>query len=609
MSNQIQDAEDQLGLTAVTINSSNTDEWESAIQTVTDDQCDLILISPERLANNRFQAEVLDSLLDDIGLFVVDEAHCISDWGHDFRPDYRRIKDIVQRLPADTPVAATTATANNRVVEDVTQQLPNIEPLRGSLVRESLRIQAIDLGDRSKRLAWLAEHLPQRETAGIVYCLTTHDTAIVSSYLQTQGYDARAYHGRLDTDRRRELEQGLLANEMDVVVATNALGMGFNKPDLGFVIHFQRPQNLIQYYQEIGRAGRALDEAEAVLLSGPSDERVVEYFIENSFPTADAFEAVIDAIWQSSDPLYKYEILKRADVSSQGVATCLKTLQIEGVVSRESDGFVTTGKQWEYDEERLQRVTRQRWREFERITEFVHTDECLTRFIDDELDGHLTSDCGYCANCAGDFLPRSVAEETAESALQYYREHGSQELKPRARLPEKHGTYRQLNESERLEPGRTLAMLEGPGWGPLIRRAIEESTTYQDDLVSSSAALITERWEPDPAPEWVTSVPDASGTGQISDFASRLAAELDLPYVNVVRQTRDIRPQAEFENSYHQCWNVLEAFTTTDVVPEGPVLLVDDVIGSRWTVTEVGRTLREAGSGPVFPFALADRRG
>jgi ATP-dependent DNA helicase RecQ len=279
MRNQIEDAEQQLGLDAWTINSNNTEEWDEAKQRVVDGQCDILLISPERLSKQEFREQILIEMEDDVGLLVIDEAHCISDWGHDFRPDYRRIRRILQELPSHIPVAATTATANDRVVDDVTAQIPDLRVIRGALVRDSLRIQTITMDSRASRLAWLAENLDELPSAGIVYCLTTDEVEMVAKWLTQQGFTVKPYHGGMDGDRREGLEAQLLANDVDALVATNALGMGFNKPDLGWVVHFQRPPNLIRYYQEIGRAGRGLDEAYAIMLSGEEDDEIAEYFI------------------------------------------------------------------------------------------------------------------------------------------------------------------------------------------------------------------------------------------------------------------------------------------------------------------------------------------
>ena len=610
MSNQIQDAEAQLGLEAVTINSSNTDEWDDAKRAVVEGDCDLVLVSPERLANREFREDVLEAVLDDVGLLVVDEAHCISDWGHDFRPDYRRIERVVDRLPDGVPVAATTATANDRVVADVTSQLPGIETLRGRLVRESLRIQAMDLGPRPRRLAWLAENLPETPHAGIVYCLTVDDVEAVTDWLDGRGYDAAAYHGRLDADRRRDVEARLLADDVDVVVATNALGMGFNKPDLGFVVHFQRPPNLIRYYQEIGRAGRDLEAAYAVLLSGASDDDVAEYFIENAFPDPWAFEMVLDALAESDEPLYHYQLLKRLDLRSGTVRTCIDLLRLDGAVDRVDDGFVRTGADWSYDHDRIERVTEQRRTELDRIREFVDTDGCLTRFVDDALDGDLDSDCGFCANCAGDVLPSTVEDESlVDEAVEHYRDDGHRTIDPRSRLPEREGTYSVLSDDERLEPGRALSALGDPGWGTIVEDALDAGEPFDDRLVAAAADLVADEWTPEPSPAWVTAVPSSSRPGTVEGFAERLAAALDLPFVPTVEKTETTGPQADLANSYQQCWNVRGAFDVAGEVRDGPVLLVDDVVGSRWTLTEVGRGLLDAGSGPVHPFALADRRG
>ena len=296
MHNQIQDAENQLDLEAWTINSNNKEAWSEAKQAVVEGKCDILLISPERLANVEFREDVLMKMDDEFGMLVVDEAHCISDWGHDFRPDYRRIKRILQEFPDHIPVAATTATANDRVVDDVTDQIPRLRAIRGDLVRESLRVQTIGIGSRARRLAWLAENVPDLPSSGIVYCLTTNEVETVAEWLSDQGLDFEPYHGGMDGDRRRELEDRLMNNEVDGLTATNALGMGFNKPDLGWVVHFQRPPNLIRYYQEIGRAGRGLDEAFAVLLSGEEDDRVAEFFIEQAFPEPEDFETILSTL-------------------------------------------------------------------------------------------------------------------------------------------------------------------------------------------------------------------------------------------------------------------------------------------------------------------------
>ncbi|WP_436936575.1 RecQ family ATP-dependent DNA helicase [Halovenus marina] len=609
MRNQINDAEADLGLHAVTINSNNTDEWADAKRAVKSGECDLLLVSPERLANREFREEVLDEMEQEIGMLVIDEAHCISDWGHDFRPDYRRIRDMVERLPDYIPIAATTATANDRVVNDITEQLPGMMSLRGPLMRESLKIQTLEFDEQEQRLAWLAENVSATRYSGIIYCLTHEDVQDVATWLQDHGVDVLPYHGGMHGERREQLEAKLMDNEIDALVATNALGMGFNKPDLGYVIHYQRPPNLIRYYQEIGRAGRDLNEAYAFVLSHDRDDEVARYFIENSFPDPEDFEQILDTIEASDEPLHKRQLLKLLNLSYTKIDKCLSILRVDGALDRLENGFVRTGEEWIYDDERYQKVTEERWRELTCIQEFISTDACLMQFIATELDAPLNEPCGQCANCDQNFLPETIFDDDLiEKARVYYRDDRWQIIEPRRQLPEKHGTFGWIPDTEQLEPGRALARYNDPGWGELVQHGRTERGRFNQELIESAVNLIETTWDPSPEPEWVTAIPSTSVEGLVTDAAERIATKLELPYDPIVEQVEETAPQADLANSYQQCWNVQGAFEVTDSIREGPVLLVDDVFGSRWTLTEVGRTLQRAGSGPVLPFAFAERQ-
>jgi ATP-dependent DNA helicase RecQ len=608
MRNQIQDASAQLDLDAYTIHSNNTDEWDEAKRRVVDGDCDILLVSPERLANQEFQAAVLAEMREAFGLLVVDEAHCISDWGHDFRPDYRRIKRILRELPDHIPVAATTATANDRVVDDVTRQVPDLRVVRGDLVRESLRIQTVELDSRADRLAWLAENLDGLPSSGIVYCLTTDEVEVVAAWLNRQGFDVEPYHGGVDGDRRRELEDALLANEVDALVATNALGMGFNKPDLGWVVHYQRPPNLIRYYQEIGRAGRGLDEAFAVLLSGEEDDDIAEYFIESAFPSPEEFELVLETLEAAAAPLYRYEVLQRANVSWKVASKCLNILRVENAVLRVDDGFERTTKRWSYDHERIESITAQRYRELRQIQQFVATEDCLTRFVDDVLDGSLDEPCGQCANCAGDFFPRAPRDEAlVEAAVEHYEAESWSELSPRYYMPRREGGKTKIDEERKPEDGRAVCSYGDPGLGETVREQYEAEGNYGDDVVTAAVSHVVGEWEPDPEPAWVTAVPSLSGDGRVEDLAARIAAGLGVPYVPALRKVEATAPPEELENSYQKRWDVEGVFEVRGELRDGPVLLVDELVDTRWTLTEAGLTLRDADSGPVYPFALAKR--
>src|SRR6266581_4481177 len=262
MRNQIAAAQ-RAGIHARTINSANTEEWEQVYAEIEAGATDVVLVSPERLNNPDFRDLILPKLAASAGMIVIDEAHCISDWGHDFRPDYRRLRAVVAGLTPDVPVLATTATANTRVTRDVAEQLgsgwrgPGEPPptlvLRGPLDRDSLHLAVVQLPAAAQRLAWLADQLGELPGSGIVYTLTVAAAHDVADFLRDRGHAVEAYTGQTDPAVRLQVEDDLLTNKLKAVVATSALGMGFDKPDLGFIIHLGAPQSPVAYYQQIGR--------------------------------------------------------------------------------------------------------------------------------------------------------------------------------------------------------------------------------------------------------------------------------------------------------------------------------------------------------------------
>ena len=332
MRNQIEMAA-RIGIRAHTIHSANREEWDSAESALKENACDVLLISPERLNNSHFLETVLPGMAGRIGLFVVDEAHCISDWGHDFRPDYRRIVRILNMLPKSAPVLGTTATANNRVVADIQSQLgAGLLVLRGTLTRDSLRLQTIALANQSERLAWLVENLPKFPGSGIIYCLTVPDTERVTGWLKKKGFSAEAYHAGDDqTLDRPALEQSFLNNEVKILVATVALGMGFDKPDIGYVIHFQRPGSVVAYYQQVGRAGRAVDRSYGILLSGAEDDEIQDYFIQSAFPSVETMNQILAAL-AKTEGLPVNDILARVNVSRSMLDKAIKLLEVDGAI-------------------------------------------------------------------------------------------------------------------------------------------------------------------------------------------------------------------------------------------------------------------------------------
>ncbi|MDG4594539.1 MAG: RecQ family ATP-dependent DNA helicase [Candidatus Contendobacter sp.] len=620
MRNQIEAAQ-RLGIRALTINSANRDDWPPLIRAILHDQADAVLISPERLANDEFVRTVLLPIAQHLGLLVVDEAHCISDWGHDFRPDYRRLVHVLRRMPPNISVLGTTATANNRVLRDIGQQLGDIQVQRGSLMRETLALQTLRLPGQAARLAWLAEHLPKLPGTGIVYTLTRQDAEQVADWLTRNGILARAYHSDSTADGfadanayRQHLETLLLTNQIKALVATTALGMGYDKPDLGFVVHYQAPGSIVAYYQQVGRAGRAIAYAVGILLAGREDEEIHAFFRDSAFPDETQVNAILHALEQS-DGLTVIELEAVVNLRrSKQIEHVLKFLSVENPAPVLKDGsrWRRTPVAYRLDRERIRRLTDQREQEWREVQAYIDSRDCLMQLLAIELDDENPQPCGRCARCLGqsvvgeDFSPILAIE-----AARYLR-HSELPLECKKQVAK--GAFAvypfrgNLKAEMQAETGRVLARWGDAGWG---RWVAEDKRTghFRDELVEAMAEMIQRRWRPQPSPTWVTCIPSRNHPTLVPDFARRLAARLRLPFVPAVAKQRDNQLQKFQQNRYHQCRNLDGVFAIDAPIPNGPVLLVDDMVDSTWTLTVVAALLRQAGSGLVWPTALATTAG
>jgi ATP-dependent DNA helicase RecQ len=615
MRNQIE-AAGRLAIRALTINSTNRGDWPNLSQAILANQADAVLISPERLANDEFVQSVLLPVAQRIGLLVVDEAHCISDWGHDFRPDYRRLVNVLQRMPPNMPILGTTATANNRVVADVQAQLGNIGVQRGPLTRETLALQTLRLPDQSARLAWLAEYVPRLPGTGIIYTLTKRDANQVADWLNSNGINARAYYSNVlaegfeDSDAyRRHLEDMLLRNEIKALVATTALGMGYDKPDLGFVVHYQAPGSIITYYQQVGRAGRAIDRAVGVLLSGREDAEIHDYFRTSAFPRERDVQVILDAAAES-DSLTERQIQGIVNLRSSQIEKVLKFLSVDNPAPMiKDDGrWRRTPVAYRMDSDRIERLTRQREVEWQEVQDYIDAPGCLTQFLAEALDDPNPRSCGQCARCRGEpIVATGFARPLAIEASRYLRQ---AELPLECKKQVAAGAFVEfgfrgnLPENLRGETGRILSRWGDAGWGRLVADD-KLANRFRDELVQAVADMIRDRWQPEPPPVWVTFVPSGNHPALVPDFARRLAERLALPFVVAVSKVRDNEPQKLQQNRYHQCRNLDGVFAVAPNISGGSVLLVDDVVDSCWTMTVIAALLRRAGSGPVWPVALA----
>ncbi|MEA2376741.1 MAG: ATP-dependent helicase RecQ, partial [Thermoleophilaceae bacterium] len=607
MRNQIAAAE-RLGLRAHTINSTNRDEWDAVRQLLADGSVDLLLISPERLNNPRFRDDMLPLFAASVGLLVIDEAHCISDWGHDFRPDYRRVKDMLDALPPDVAALGTTATANDRVVGDVLEQLAGargeaLRSYRGPLARLSLRLETLDLPRPAERLAWLVEHLPRLPGSGIVYTLTKRDAEQVAAFLTANDIPALAYSGEQDTEQRIATEERLLRNEIKAVVATSALGMGYDKADLTFVVHFQAPGSVVSYYQQVGRAGRGVDHADVILLRGGEDRRIQDFFIEQAFPAYERVRAVRDELASAGkEGRTTRDLMSVVNLGQGRIESMLKILDVEGAVSRAGNRWqAVPDSDWSYDSTRYEQVTALRRAEQKAMAAYGTDGRCLMRVLQEELDDPDPQDCGRCSVCTEPRFAEPPDPALVERAQRHLRSRPL-ELEARKMAPDAAtGAMRKIPDDARVEPGWALARVGDGGWWPAVERGLLAGR-LDDEIAVALADLVREARPP---AAWITTVPSARLGGLLPDVAERIAAELGIPYVDLLARTGDRPPQREMANAFQQATNVRGAFAVTGTPPPGVGVLLDDRRLSGWTIAMVGGQLRKAGAEAVVPLALA----
>ncbi|MDO6670771.1 RecQ family ATP-dependent DNA helicase [Cobetia amphilecti] len=615
MRNQIESAR-RLGINAETMNSTNSDDWAGVTQRMLNNQIDCLLISPERLANDSFIETVLQPVADRISLMVIDEAHCISDWGHDFRPDYRRIINILRQLPTNTPVLGTTATANIRVVEDIQTQLGDIKIHRGPLIRESLALQTLQLPDQASRLAWLAQVIPTLPGTGIIYTLTVRDAEQVANWLSDNSIDAKAYHGSIEADGfensneyRQHLEERLLNNDLKVLVATTALGMGYDKPDLSFVFHYQAPGSIVAYYQQVGRAGRGIDHAVGVLMSGVEDQAIHEFFRNSAFPSEVQILEVLRTLEQS-DGLTLRSIEEQTNLRNGQIKKVLKLLSVENPapVLKVGSKWRRTAIPYSIDHDRIAHLSGQREQEWDEVQAYLAYTGCKMTYLRRALDDTDPTPCGKCASC----LRRPLIDISVDSLLAHnagtFLKQAEMMIMPKAEVAAnafmEYGFRGHLRPDLRAQEGRVLSRWGDAGWGRMVADNKHDGR-FDDELVAAVADMIQQRWQPDPQPTWLTCVPSLNNPELVADFAHRLAERLGLPFMDIVGKVKHNQPQKGQQNRFHQCRNLDGVFAIKQPVPDGPVLLLDDIVDSGWTLTVIAALLQQAGSGSVYPVALA----
>ena len=605
MNNQIDSAK-KLGINVKTINSDNKDEWDNIISDICDNNTvDALIISPERLANSDFVKDCLDKIKNRVNLFVVDEAHCISDWGHDFRPDYRRIVKILQLLPSNVPVLATTATANDRVVNDIVAQLgENLVISRGELIRESLAIQVIKLQKKEDRLAWLAENIEKMPGSGVVYCLTKADCDLVTDWLNENDIKSEKYYADISKEDKAIVLEKFQKNEIKVLVATVAFGMGYDKPDIGFVIHFQSPANIVSYYQQIGRAGRGIELAYAILLCGEEDEHINQYFINSAFPTEKDMNIVVDFITDNPGKSIS-EIRGALNIRANRVDKTLKYLTVGDDIYTEDVNrkkcYYKSAKEWKPDLERSEGITAIRYKEMQDMDEFTKQKGCYMKYIAEKSDDVNAKACGKCSNCRGLIFDETVGAETVQRAQQFIKSKFGV-IEPRKQFPDK----TKIKSEFQFKGGIVLSNYADAGYGMAVQKGKYVDGYFSDELVDASVKILSEFIKNNNI-EWITPVTSKRHPQLVPDFAKRLADRLGIGYFEGIKKF-NAEEQKKFENSDGQYRNANDSFEIIQIKKEN-ILLVDDMVDSRWTFTVCAMKMREKGSGDIYPFALANTAG
>ena len=626
MRNQVEAAA-RAGIRARTINSANPQDWEALYAEVADGQVDVLLVSPERLNNPSFRDQVMPELSRSAGLVVIDEAHCISDWGHDFRPDYRRLRTLLARLPAGIPVLATTATANSRVTRDVAEQLGTGSQgetlvLRGPLDRDSLRLAVVTLPTAHQRLGWLAARLGELPGSGIVYTLTVAAAQETAAFLRDQGMPVAAYSGRDEQADRLQAEDDLLANRVKALVATSALGMGFDKPDLGFVVHLGAPQSPVAYYQQIGRAGRAMsgeqgERAEVILLPGREDRDIWAYFASLAFPPERQVRAALAALAEAGRPLSTGVLETYVDLSRGRLESMLKVLDVDGAVRRVSGGWTSTGQPWHYDAERYERVAAERARERAAMLGYQATDGCRMEYLRRQLDDPDAAPCGRCDNCTGQHWRADVPDAGAAAARDRLLRPGV-EIEPRRMWPtgmkalglEVTG---KIPAGLTAEPGRALGRLTDIGWGATLRTMLAEGAPDEPVTrpVVDAMVKVLAGWDWTLRPAGVLTLPSRTRPRLITSLGQQIAGVGRLPYLGALGYADGPGPGPRRHNSAQRLSSLWHAFEIPAEVRDaitgldGPVLVIDDRIETGWTMTVAARLLRQAGASAALPLVLA----
>ncbi len=597
MRDQCQRCNDVYHIPAAIVSSDFTEVENSIVlEQAVKGQLKLLFIAPERLNNALWQSYVYKM---SISMIVIDEAHCISTWGHDFRPQYRRIVKLLNAIPQNTPVLALTATANKRVEADILAQMgAEVMVVRGTMRRPNLHIKVLHLQGDHEKLHYLGQLLPLLPGTGIIYTATQRDAEVVAAFLVYQGFVAEYYHAGREDDVRREVEEKLMGNAYKVVCSTNALGMGIDKRDIRFIIHYHIPASPIHYYQEIGRAGRDGDIARCILFYDPEDMAIQKYFITTAKPASNCYEAVLSLIRVDHHGLRERDLLRRTGYSQTMVRTILADLEDRGMIERDPHDRTFTALERfsqtpfvHYDD-----VQAQKLRELNDIENYVQCRGCYITYLTTYLGDQPGDNCQVCSNCWPANFPSLQPSERMSTIVTHFLEY---ECLPRI---EKRGS---LNAPSH-EAGWALSYHGSTPIGRLVRASkYENAGPFAETLVTRATEVIRTRFPIDTI-NGIISVPPTRSGILVEDFSRRVAAALNIEYVSVVVKVRSTQEQKHCTNWLQKSENVKGAFTveSSQTIAGCTLLLIDDIYDSGQMLREIAKVLLQAGALAVHPFTI-----
>jgi ATP-dependent DNA helicase RecQ len=582
------------GIRAAAINSNQDEEENVAIiEKAQANQLDILYIAPERMENAEWISASFEMK---IAMVVIDEAHCISIWGQSFRPNYRRIVNLVRLLPKSFPVLATTATATPRVEADIIEQVgSDLIPIRGKLLRSNIRLSVVHVQSEDEKFFWLAENLPKLRKTGIIYTGTQASTDIYSNWLQYLGFNSAAYNGRLDAETRMRIESDFIGNKYDCVVSTNALGMGIDKPDIRFIIHTQVPQSPIHYYQEIGRAGRDGQEAHAILLYNPhADDELPKAFIEGSKPSFNKYEKVIAATKKAL--LGQNEIIKATNLKQTQVSVIIADLIDQGILNEQQ------GKSKKYfynpdapslDISAFEILRSSQMQELHKMLEYAITDACRMQYLCSYLGDSMEGRCGVCDNDTRIRLSIN-STESLKARLQGFRETFFPLLEvesSRSRIVNGVAAsyYRVSNVGAALKHSKYQGGGDFPDW--LLRLTMK---AYRKHFGSLAFDL-------------VLYVPPTESGDLVRNFAEKVADTLSIPISHGLVKVGVSSPQKVFQSGISKKDNVHGKFAHMQPaeILGNRILLIDDIFDSGYTIKEIGQYLTSLGATTIAPLVIA----